>query len=149
MACPFFMPVSKLVDDSCFLHPLRLPLGGAWKGYCCAPGHEGAQPTHQELTDCNLGYATSCARLPKQRECDAVRFSVVRDLGSKLHVCFVSELDYRPRGHGQLEYDVAMGQWASPHENPRVQKMAECCVDFYLQRRNQSVQPELTASANL
>jgi hypothetical protein len=139
MACPFFMPVSKLLDDSCFLHPLRLPLGGAWKGYCCAPGHEGAQPGHQELIDCNLGYAAKCARLPKERDCDAARLSVVRDLGSRLHVCFVCEFEYRPREHGQLEYDVAMGRWASLHENPHIQKMAECCVEVYLQRRNQSL----------
>jgi hypothetical protein len=149
LACPFFMPVSKLIDDSSFLHPVRLPLGGAWNGYCCAPGHEGAQPTHQELVECNLGYASTCTRLPKSRDWDAVRFSVVRDLGSKLHVYFVCELEYRPREHGQLEYDVVIGQWASPHENSRIQKMAECCVDLYLQRRNQSRQPELTGSANL
>jgi len=148
MACPFFMPVSKLVDDSRFLHPLRLPLGGAWKGRCCAPGHEGAQPGHLELVECNLGYAANCARLPKERNCDAVRFKVVGDLGSRLHVCFVCEREYRPGEHGQLEYDVAMAQWASPHENPRIQKMAECCVDLFLQRKSQPSQPEITASTN-
>jgi hypothetical protein len=146
MACPFFMPVSKLVDDSCFLHPLRLPLGGAWSGYCCAPGHEGAQLAQQELIDCNLGYAAKCARLPRDRDCDAVRFTVVRDLGAKLQVCYVCEFEYHPREHGQLEYDVETRQWAPAHQNPRIQKMAECCVDFYLQRRDHSLQ--LTADAN-
>ncbi len=58
MACPFFMPTSKL-EDGGWLHPSRLPLGGGWIGHCSAPGYEGAEPTNQELRElCNLGYAT-------------------------------------------------------------------------------------------
>ena len=148
MACPFFMPVSRLNDNCNFLHPVRLPLGGAWNGYCCASGHEGAQPTRYELADCNLGYAANCPRLPKERDCDALRFSVVRDLGSKLHVCFVSELGHRPREHGQLEYDIAIAQWTNPRVSPRIQKMAECCVDVYLERRTQSPRPEPMVGTN-
>ena len=82
MACPFFMPTSKL-EDGGWLHPSRLPLGGGWTGHCSAPGHEGAEPTNQELRElCNLGYAASCPRLPKERAYDAVRFSIARDCGA-------------------------------------------------------------------
>jgi hypothetical protein len=136
------MPTSKL-EDGGWLHPSRLPLGGGWSGYCCAPGHEGAEPTNQELRElCNLGYAAGCPRLPAERTCDAVRFSIASDRGVQLLMWFVYESGHRPAGHGMLEYDLLLGQWTSPHSDARIQKMAECYLQSYLLRR---IRPTTTA----
>jgi hypothetical protein len=137
MACPFFMPTTKS-EAAPFLHPSRLPLGGGWDGHCCAPGHENSDPNPDELKHCNLGYAANCSRLPKDREADAIRFSVARDGGSTLSLWFVHERDHRPAGHGTLEYDVSLATWTSAHADARIQKMAECYMQSYLQRRNVS-----------
>jgi hypothetical protein len=140
MACPFFMPTNKL-EDGGWLHPSRLPLGGGWTGHCSAPGHEGAEPTNQELRElCNLGYAASCPRLPKERAYDAVRFSIAHDRGAQLELWFVCESGYRPASHGKLEYDLDLSQWVSSHSDLRIQKMAECYLQAYLLRR---IQPAL------
>jgi hypothetical protein len=75
LACPFFMPTQR-ADDTGWPHPARLPLGGGWMGLCRAPGHEPCEPSPRDLQElCNLGYATRCSRLPKERAADAVRFA--------------------------------------------------------------------------
>jgi hypothetical protein len=148
VACPFFMPTGKL-DDGGWLHPSRLPLGGGWIGHCSAPGHEGAEPTNQELRElCNLGYAAGCARLPAERAYDAVRFSIARDRGAQLELWFVCELRHRPAGHGILEYDVSLSRWTSFHPDVRMQKMAECYLQSYLARRIQPAAAGLLSSTN-
>ena len=137
MACPFFMPTSKL-DDGGWLHPSRLPLGGGWVGHCSAPGHEGAEPANDELRElCNLGYATGCPRLPTERTSDAVRFSIARDRGAQLLLWFVCESNHHPAAYGTLEYDLASGQWILSHSDMRIQTMAECYLQSYLLRRIQ------------
>jgi hypothetical protein len=146
------MPVQKL--SGAWLHPSRLPLGGGWDGRCSAPGHEGSQPSDEELHEfCNMGYAAKCSRLPSQRDCDAVRFSVARDHGSRLLVWFVCETSYRPTKHGTVEYDVEHGTWIAsqpgPSVHPNIQKMLECYVQSYLQRRIQPATADSTPSANL
>lgn len=153
LACPFFMPVQKL--DGGWLHPSRLPLGGGWDGHCSAPGHEGTQPSQEELHECcNLGYASKCSRLPIERDCDAVRFSVARDQGSRLLLWFVCETGHRPTSHGMREYDVERREWISSsagpaQSNPRILKMLECYVQSYLQRRVQAAAVDTTTSPNL
>ena len=145
MACPYFMPTQKS-EDAAWLHPSRLPLGAGWAGHCCAPGHEGSAPTTDELRDfCNLGYAASCPRLPKERRFDAVRFSVARESDSHLLLWFVCEIAHRPAEHGQLDYDAALGQWASSHADARIQKMADCYMQSYLLRRTQPAAPSPNA----
>lgn len=135
MACPFFMPTVKC-DDGGWIHPARLPLGAGWQGYCCAPGHERSEPALEEVRQlCNLGYASRCPRLPEERTADAVRFSVSRDRGAQLTICFVREFGHRPAGHGWLEYDLALAKWVSSHPDPCTQKMAECYLQSYLMRR--------------
>jgi hypothetical protein len=142
------MPTQKL-EGAAWIHPSRLPLGGGWSGYCCAPGHEGAKPTDEELTQfCNLGYAASCPRLPQERVCDAVRFSVARERGAQLLLWFVCEDGHRPAGHGTLEYDSSLGLWICSHPDPRIQKMAECYLESYLLRRTQPAMAGATLSAN-
>jgi len=148
LACPFFMPMQRL-DGGAWLHPSRLPLGAGWHGRCSAPGHEGAQPSEHELQEfCNLGYAAKCSRLPIEREFDAVRVSVARDQGSRLQVWFVCETGHRPAKHGTLDYDVERNQWTSSHSDPRIQKMVECYVETYLQRRIHAAAPDSVVSEN-
>jgi hypothetical protein len=147
LACPFFMPVQKL--DGAWLHPSRLPLGGGWDGHCSAPGHEETKPSTEELHEfCNLGYATKCSRLPSQREFDAVRFSVARDHGSRLLLWFVCEAGHRPVKHGRLEYDLDRTEWVSQHPDQRIQKMLECYVQAYLQRRISPIPTDPVAREN-
>ncbi len=132
------MPVQKL-EDGGWLHPSRLPLGSGWRGYCCAPGHEGTEPADKEIRElCNLGYAAACPRLPQERACDAVRFSIARDGGSQVLLWFVCEVNHRPAEHGMLEYDTSLGQWMSGHPDPRIKRMAECYLESYLLRRKSS-----------
>ncbi len=134
MACPFFVPTSKL--DGGWLHPSRLPLGAGWSGQCAAPGHVGAEPSADELREfCNLGYASRCTRLPRQRCCDAVRFSVVRDCDPHLTVTYVTESAHRPASYGTLEFDLTLNQWTSGHEDPNMQKLVDCYLQSYLLRR--------------
>ena len=134
MACPYFLPRERIANSP-WPHPARLPLGDAWTGHCTAPGHEGARPSDRELREgCNLGYARACPRLPRQRSCDAVRFSLARDRDRKLSVQFVCEIAHAPGEHGMLEFDAATGRWSAAHPDARIQKMAECYVDSYLHR---------------
>jgi hypothetical protein len=142
------MPLQKL-ERGAWLHPTRLPLGAGWSGRCSAPGHEGAEPADEELRDfCNLGYAVRCSRLPAGRACDAVRFSVNRDLGSLVLLCFVCEMDHRPVAHGILEFDLALERWVSSHPDPRIQRMAECYMQCYRSRRIQPAAAGVAASVS-
>ena len=80
MACPFFMPKTRF-EDGGWLHPSRLPLGAGWRGECCAPGQQGTEPSNEELRElCNLGYATGCLRLPRERNFDAVSLQQAAEL---------------------------------------------------------------------
>jgi len=143
------MPLQKL-EGGAWLHPSRLPLGGGWSGHCSAPGHESAELADEELREfCNLGYAARCPRLPAQRACDAVRFSVSRDLGTQVLLCFVCELDHRPVTHGILEYDLALDRWVSAHPDPRIQKMAECYLQSYRIRKTQPAAAGFSARVSL
>jgi hypothetical protein len=137
LACPFFMPTQRS-DDASWLHPVRLPLGAPFDGHCCAPGHEAAQLSSEEIKQCNLGYASQCSRLPQERTSDAVRFGVVRESGTQVFLRFVCEKNYRPAEDGILEYDSQRAAWTSVHATPQIQKMAECYLEGYRSRRNQT-----------
>ena len=135
MPCPYFHPMERF-DDAGFPHPARLPLGAGYRGHCCAPGHDGAVPTDDELKqNCNLGYARNCSRLPEQREADAVRFAILRDRDGQISIGYVSELNYLPGDHGNLQYDALLTRWLSLHPEERVQALAECFLQSYLARR--------------
>jgi hypothetical protein len=141
MACPYFFPQHR-IENSPWPHPVRLPLGAAYTGYCTAAGHEGKQPSDEELKNgCNLGYARNCSRLPSHRSTDAVRFSIARDRDLTLSIQFVCEFAHAPTSHGMLEFDSSTGEWRSPHSDPCIQRMAECYVESYLQRRDQPAAP--------
>lgn len=135
LACPFFVPIEKM-ENGPWLHPSRLPLGAGWRGSCSAPGQQDSELSEQELAEgCNLGYASRCSRLPNERPCDAVRFSVARDRGAYIALWFVREAAHHPIEHGILEYEFAGHRWTSVHDDPRIQKMAECYLESYLLRR--------------
>src|SRR5271165_4661849 len=134
LACPFFIPTER-AGDLALPHPARLPLGAAWRGTCSSLGHEAAVLNNQELESCNLGYATSCPRLPKERACDAVRFAVARESGESISLHFVFESDHLPVGHGLLEYDRVLKSWTAPHSETRTKKLAESFLQSYLERR--------------
>lgn len=149
MACPYFMPVVKL-ENGAWPHPARLPLGCGWNGHCTAPGHEGETPAQDVLEAfCNLGYASSCAWAPPERAWDAVRFAVSAPAGPRgkdnekrsadarvLCLVYVCERDHRPAAHGELTFDLSIAAWTRPHEDPRIQKMAECFLDSYLKKKS-------------
>ncbi len=122
-----------------WLHPSRLPLGGGWDGRCSAPGHEGAQPSNQDLHEFAIWDTRQNVRACRpHRDFDAVRFSVARDQGSRLQLWFVCETGHRPAKHGTLEYDVELqSTWISSHSDERIQKMAGVLRQSYLKRKIQ------------
>ena len=139
MACPFFMPVRKL-ENGAWMHAARLPLGCGWSGHCAAPGHEGEVPSQEELRDfCNLGYAETCARLPQERPWDSVRFGArtVFNGGKSgyIQIRYVCERGHFPVEHGVLEFDPVSARWEELHGDDRVQRMAECFLESYVERR--------------
>jgi hypothetical protein len=147
LACPFFVPTQKL-ENGAWPHPSRLPLGAGWRGLCSAPGHEGAAPSEIELTEhCNLGYAAACPRLPAERSCDAVRFAMACDGGPLMTLWFVCEKEHRPGEHGKLEFDTLLARWSAPHPDPRIQKLAQCYLDSYVNRKLRGASMDLPSSA--
>jgi hypothetical protein len=143
------MPVEKLENGN-WPHPARLPLGCGWRGHCTAPGHESHVPSQDVLEAfCNLGYASSCEWAPRDRAWDAVRFAVAvpsgareqcrpgkPDLASRtIRVAYACERSHRPVQHGDLEFDLESSVWLRRHDDPRIQKMAECFLESYLTRK--------------
>jgi hypothetical protein len=148
VACPFFMPIEKLEGGN-WLHAQRLPLGCGWSGRCTAPGHEGETPSDEELREfCNLGYAGGCRRIPRERAFDSVRFGV-RTLGGgaekgivqRVQIRYVCERGHCPVEDGFLEFDVASGRWQTRHRDNRVQRMAECFLAAYMDKRKKRKEP--------
>lgn len=151
VACPYFMPIAKLENGS-WPHPGRLPLGCGWSGHCTAPGHEQAIPSQDVLERCcNLGYVDGCGWAPAERPWDAVRFAVAspvrvsQDANSAsgenapariLRLTYVYEQANRPKGRGELEFDVSSTTWLRRHEDDRIQRMAECFLESYLGKRS-------------
>jgi hypothetical protein len=136
------MPVEKL--EGTWPHPSRLPLGCGWRGHCTAPGHENETPASDVLESfCNLGYASGCSWAPQDRAWDAVRFAVVaptevddRRESTGIRVIYVCERNHRPVERGELEFDLQGSQWLRRHEDARLQKMAECFLGSFLQKRS-------------
>jgi hypothetical protein len=144
VACPFFMPMEKFENGS-WLHASRLPLGCGWSGHCTAPGHEDTVPSQEELQEyCNLGYAGGCARLPRERAWDSVRFgarTISTDgknlIGGHIQIHYVCEREHRPVEHGTLKFDTVAAHWELRHSDNRVQRLAECFLASYVEKRKQ------------
>lgn len=126
MACPYFLP-SERVSVTGLPHPERLPLGDAFHGHCTAAD---VAPTLEQLHGCNLGYA-DCSHLPNDRAFDAIRFSLRPDADGVLTVRYVCEAAHAPVSHGVLIFDTASAQWIQRHDDSRLQRMAECCVESF------------------
>jgi hypothetical protein len=145
------MPVEKLENGS-WLHAARLPLGCGWSGLCTAPGHEGDAPSQQELREfCNLGYAEGCAKLPRERAWDSVRFAArtvdgVNGNRGRIQVRYVCERGHRPAEHGLLEFDPVKARWEQGHPDSRVQRMAECFLESYVEKRKRQEVMKAAAS---
>jgi hypothetical protein len=141
VACPFFMPVERLENGN-WLHAGRLPLGCGWSGLCTAPGYEGETPSQEELREfCNLGYAHRCRRLPWERVWDSVRFSARTvggdgsGAGRSIQVRYVCEREHLPVEYGMLEFDAFGARWVEAHGDSRVQRMAECFLESYMEKK--------------
>jgi len=147
LACPYFMPITK-IENGNWPHPARLPLGCGWNGHCTAPGHENQTPAQNILEAfCNLGYASSCGWAPPQRQWDAIRFAVTAAGGRDnakaaidpqarvLRLNYVCERNHRPVHRGELIFDLVQALWLNPHEDARIQKMAECFLESYLKKK--------------
>ena len=134
MACPFFSPREQ-VEHLALPHPARLPLGAAWHGECTVPGQESTKLAAHELESCNLGYALRCPRLPKERHADAVRFAISKQSSDRVVLQVVLEAKHLPVAHGRLEYDCTQQRWKEPHPAQAIQRLAECFLQSYLQRR--------------
>ncbi|MGO8797435.1 MAG: hypothetical protein ACLQLC_21660 [Candidatus Sulfotelmatobacter sp.] len=146
------MPIEKL-ENGTWLHASRLPLGYGWSGHCTAPGHEGDFPSQDELHEfCNLGYAEGCGRLPRERLWDSIRFGA-RFVGGgmenpksgRVQITYVCERGYLPAEHGVLEFDAADFQCQRPHRDGRVQRMAQCFLRAFLEKRKRQEVPEAVA----
>jgi hypothetical protein len=136
LACPYFVP-REIVNDGSWLHPLRLPLGAGWSGRCCAAREE-TTPTDSVLHElCNLGNATTCAHLPRERDWDAIRFSVAHTSAEQITLWYVCELAHAPVEHGQLTFDRVGERWLNPHADPRVQRLAACYLETYRSRQSE------------
>jgi hypothetical protein len=131
--------MDKVVNGA-WAHAGRLPLGCGWSGQCTAPGHEGEIPSPQDLQEfCNLGYAAGCARLPAERSWDSIRFgarSVASEaVGENIQIRYICECGHLPAEHGILEFAASTAQCERPHRDSRLQRMAECFVETYLEKR--------------
>jgi len=131
------------MEGAGWLHAPRLPLGGGWSGRCTAPGHDVETPSENELREfCNLGYAERCGRLPPERAWDSVRFGARAFDGDVenaktgcIQIRYVCERGHRPAEHGTLTFDVARGECQRPHSDRCLQRMAECFLASYLEKR--------------
>ena len=148
MACPYFVPL-EILNDGSWAHPARLPLGAGWSGSCCAPRKESAT---DELADepfavdaacvrdfCNLGYASACPRIPRDRDWDAVRFSVAGSSPEQITLLYVCELNHAPVEHGTLSFEVAGEVWRDAPRDPRVRRLANSFLHAYRIRQTASL----------
>lgn len=133
----------EILNDGSWPHPARLPLGAGWSGACSAPGLEGAAEALVDAVSirdfCNLGYATACPHLPRDRDWDAVRFSVAGVTAEQITLCYVCELAHAPVEHGTLIYDLASEVWRDVHPDPRIRRLAASYLHAYRIRRSNSL----------
>lgn len=140
------MPL-KRIDDGGWIHPARLPLGGGWTGQCTAPQHEGEEPSEQQIRECcNMGYASGCSFRPAEPQYDSVRFGVTRESDDRVVLCYVCERQHQPGEHGTVEFSRMTG-WIKTHPDARVQRMAECYLTSYLERKSAPVAAGASSSS--
>jgi hypothetical protein len=132
VACPFFMPVSRM-DLNAWIHPPRLPLGDPFRGLCQA--HAG-DPSESQHELCNTGYARGrCDRFPSDSAADAVRFSVTGDQDGAVKLVYIVEKNHAPAEHGLLEYSIPESRLLNGHISETLAAQAGAFVESYLRRR--------------
>ena len=133
MPCPYFYPVGQLG----WPNAPRLPLGDAYTGLCRADPDAQMDPDPVALRDlCNLGYARGrCMHFPAGAGPDAVRFSVARDAGGLVQICWVRERDHHPFDHGRLEYSQEAQSFTGGIAEESVRQQAQAYVSSYLRRK--------------
>jgi len=63
----------------------------------------------------------------------------------RIQVRFVCERGHRPSEHGMLEFDPADARWVERHRDDCVQRMAECFLESYVEKRKRR---EVTEAAS-
>jgi hypothetical protein len=136
MACPYFYPMAPR-GRATGAHDAMLPLGDAWAGVCRAVPDSVSTPDEGSLRPlCNLGYAReTCARFPAGDGPDAVRFTISRDDGASVGVCYVVERDHHPFAHGRLVYSGAMGAFTERPGGEILERQAQAYVESYRRRK--------------
>jgi hypothetical protein len=129
MACPFFLPVRRL-EPGPWLNPPRVPLGDPYWGSCQAdPAAPVELPEEHQRELCNYGYARfRCPHFPEGAKEDAVRFSIVKDLGGCTELVYIVEKDHAPVDHGQLIYWVNEDRLEAAHASELVARQARAFV---------------------
>jgi hypothetical protein len=135
MACPYFDPVRPRTI-ALGAPGAMLPLGDDWLGLCCATGQPWEPDQTSLATLCNLGYARgSCPRFPEGDGPDAVRFTISRDDGRSVQVCYAIERDHHPFAHGGLEFSRAAAAFTAPPPAEILHRQARAYVTSYLRRK--------------
>lgn len=90
--------------------------------------------------------------MPREREWDSVRFAA-RTVGDvqngtegRIHLRYVCERGHRPAGSGTLEFDAFESRWVERHRDDRVQRMAECFLESFLEKRKKQEVARAAAS---
>jgi hypothetical protein len=91
--------------------------------------------------------------LPRERAWDSIRFgarTVSTDennlKGEHIQIRYVCERNHRPVEHGTLKFDTVGASWESRHSNDRLQRMAECFLESYIERIKKRPAPPAVAS---
>ena len=134
LACPFFVPL-EILNDGSWPHPSRLPLGAGWTGNCLASGQELPASDAHVREFCNLGNATACPHLPRNRDWDAVRFSVASTTASRSRCVMYASRAHAPIEHGKLTFDLASEVWLNAHTDPRIVRLASSYLQAYRARQ--------------
>ena len=139
MACPYFYPIARH-NAELWQYRRRLPLGDGFSGRCTAAGSDVAL-SDEQMGICNMGYASDCPNLPKDRHADAVHFCIAADKDGIIQVSWVSVKDHAAAAHGVLAFDRSSSQWVTNHPHETLQQMADCYLRTYLSRRGESPFP--------
>jgi hypothetical protein len=61
---------------------------------------------------------------------------------SRISLSYVCEKNHLPCEHGRLEYVVPGDQWVMPHGDPRIQRLAQCFLASWLEKKRSQPDPQ-------
>jgi len=118
MACPLFLPVSRLTDFE-----------DLYGGECA--GEAGALiPADVLCQCCNTGYARDSCRRAAQSDADAFRFLVKANRDGVIDVAWSSERNHHPVAVGTLAVDCNRDTTATTP----LERQARACAAAYLRQ---------------